>query len=428
MAATKIIPVLARAIRGSAIYFRLVLLALILPLSAQAATEVDTLRTEVEQLKLRLDSLEGSLEDEVQAKESASESQDRPQTPAITIGGALRYTYAWRNFEPNSDAKLGDVGLDLFRLNVDGQRDNFLVSAEYRFYPYMSTLHHGWFGYETDSGAQWQAGVSQVPFGLLPYASHNFWFGVPFYLGLADDYDSGIKFIDKGEAWDLQLAFYKNGELGNAASSNRYSYDPIIVSADNTAQNEEVNTFNARLAYTFGAGRECNHELGLSAQAGQLYNRQTQRHGSQWASALHLDSRCGRWNIQFEAGRYGYQPRNASGVSDNTVTLGAFAYPYAVASRGSFGVLNFAYNLPVAPDSVDLITCYNDFSVLGKDEASFNDSMVNTLGCAIGDGPLFTYIDLVAGHNMIFLGSGSLAGGGNNQWETRLNINVGYYW
>lgn len=407
----------------------------ILPQSLYAETNSDNhgLRQEIEQLQQRLDRLEGSISSiqgkDVESQKTTPDTQDKPhKAKPIKIGGALRYTYAWKNYDDASNTKMGDVGLDLFRLNVDGKKDNILLSAEYRFYPYMSTLHHGWIGYETDSGAQVQMGVNQVPFGLLPYASHNFWFGVPFYIGLADNYDTGIKYLNQTSAWDMQFAFYKNGELGNASSSDRYSYDPVIVTGDDSAQNEKTNTLSARMAYRFGKGGACSNELGVSALAGQLYNRQTNANGHHWASALHLDSRCGRWNVQLEAGRYQYEPRNAAGVSTDTVTLGAYAYPYAVASAGNFGVVNFAYNLPVTPDSVDLITCYSDFSALSKDPAGFKDSYLNTTGCAIGNGPLFSYIDIISGYNMIFLGSGSLAGGGNAQWKTRLNINVGYYW
>lgn len=416
----------------------LLLFAVAAPVAAQ---DDDALRRELEQLRQRLDELESlkrrvlELESQIQqdqdveakktaASESDSESEDSDDK--IDIVGAVRFNYFWQDFDDGLKTRRGDAGLDLFRIGVDGQRDGFLVSAEYRFYPYMNTIHHGWVGYDFDDAGQVQAGITQVPFGLLPYAAHNYWFGVPFYLGLADDYDAGVKYILDQGPWNMQVAFFKNEELGNAGNLDRYSYDPVTVGAD---RNQESNTVNARLAYTLNKGSDCSHELGVSGQWGELYNADTRDTGEHWAAAAHLDSRCGRWNVQLEAGRYEYDPRNPAGVSTDTITLGAFGGSYPVASSGNFGVANVAYNVPVNWPKVDVVTCYSDFSMLHKDDSRFDDSYLHTIGCGIGMGPLFTYIDIIRGRNMVFFGDGSLAGGGSGgDWDTRFNINVGYYW
>lgn len=409
-----------------------VLLLFLANTAGAAADNSDTeaLRQELEALKQRIDELEARLAasqaKEIDAKEAVTESRSENKAPekAFDIGGALRFNYVWKD-DAATETKRGDIGLDLFRINVDGQHNNILLSAEYRFYTYMSTIHHGWIGYDFGEAGQIQAGITQVPFGLLPYAAHNFWFGIPYYIGLADDYDTGVKYVRDTGPWNLQLAVFKNAELGNAADLKRYSYDPVTTG---TARNEQSNTLNARLAYTFGQDTDCEHQLGGSAMWGQLYNRDTEDNGDYWAAALHSDSRCGRWNVQFEAGRYEYNPENPAGISDDSITFGAFAATHEVASSGNFGVFNLAYNLPVTWPGVDLLTCYNDFSMLDKDPDGFDNSYLNTTGCAIGSGPLFTYIDIIRGRNVIYLGNGSLAGGGSNDWETRFNINVGYYW
>ncbi|HKJ77457.1 MAG TPA: hypothetical protein VKA64_09655, partial [Gammaproteobacteria bacterium] len=117
-----------------------------------------------------------------------------------------------------------------------------------------------------------------------------------------------------------------------------------------------------------------------------------------------------------------------SGVGDDTVTLGGFAASHPVAARGTFAVANLAYNVPVQWPRVNLLTCYNDFSVLEKDEGRFDPSYLNTTGCVAQVGPTYTYLDLIHGRNTVFLGDGSLAGGGSQDWERRLNLNIGYYW
>jgi hypothetical protein len=371
--------------------------------------------------------LAASEESAVDAKEAASEAAatDLAAREAIEFGGALRFTYAWKDYDEASETRRGDAGLDLFRISADGELDNILLSAEYRFYPFMDTIHHGWIGYEFEDAGQLQLGITKVPFGLLPYASHNFWFGIPYYIGLADDYDIGVKYILDSSPWDLQLAAFKNAELGDPSNLERYSYDPVTTG---TARNEQTNTLAARLAYTLEQRSDCNHELGGSGMWGQLYNRDTNNEGDYWAAAAHLDSRCGRWNVQLEAGRYGYNSRNPAAVSDRSITFGAFKATHEVAASASFGVANLAYNVPVNWRGVDILTCYNDFSLLDKDIDGFDNSYLNTTGCAIGIGPTFTYLDIIHGKNVIYIGDGSLAGGGDNAWATRYNINLGYYW
>lgn len=414
-------------------------MALLAASGTAAAQDDATLRQELEQLRNRLDELEAlrervwELEQQLQRREDtetkkAATSEDTPDDGAdsIEVVGAVRFNYAWDDFSDGLKTRRGDAGLDLFRIGVEGQRDNFLVSAEYRFYPYMNTIHHGWVGYDFGDAGQVQAGITQVPFGLLPYAAHNYWFGVPYYLGLADDYDAGVKYEIARGPWNLQTAFFKNEELGDAGNLDRYSFDPVTVGPD---RNQESNTVNARLAYTAGLNTDCTHELGVSGQWGELYNVDTGDTGEHWAAAAHLDSHCGRWNVQFEVGRYEYDPRNPAGVADDTVTLGAFAGSYPVAANGTFGVANVAYNVPVKWPKVDIVTCYSDFSVLRKDDSTFDNSYLHTIGCGIGMGPVFTYIDWIRARNMVYFGDGSLAGGGDaDGWDNRFNINVGYYW
>lgn len=345
--------------------------------------------------------------------------------PEINIGGALRFNAVHRDFVDSSESKLGESGLDVFRLNVDGRIDNILVSAEYRFYSYMDTIHHGWLGYEFDDASQLQVGIHQVPFGLLPYAAHNAWFGVPYYLGLADDYDMGLRYQRQDGPWTSHLAFYKNEELNSPGDLDRYSFDLVLVDEQ---QNEEINQFNARLAYTFGRGSSCETEVGGSGQWSEVYNAASDRRGDHWAAAAHVDSRCGRWNLQLQGIRYAYEPANPAGVDRAAVRVGAFGGSYDIASEADVAVANLAYNFEPPVPWIDQITCYNDYSRLFKDEPGSIDSQINTLGCAIGSGPLFTYIDYILARNMAFFGDGSMAAGGNDEWRRRFNINIGFYW
>jgi len=347
------------------------------------------------------------------------------QDPRIHIGGAVRFNAFFNDDSDISASRFGESGLDLFRLSADGTLDDILVSAEYRFYPFMDTIHHGWLGYAFDDDSQVQLGIHQVPFGILPFASHNFWFGVPYYVGLADDYDLGVKYVRDDGPWQTHLGFYKNAELADPADLGRYGFDVV---RDGDQRNEESNRVNVRLAYTLGAGSSCQHELGVSGQWGQIYNATTDENGDQWATAAHLDSHCGRWNLQLQAARYEFDTKTPPGVRDDVVRLGAFETSFDIAAEATMLVANLAYNFDVPWSFLDSVTCYNDYSRLIKDEDAFEPSQLNTTGCALSKGPVFAYFDVIQASNMVFFGDGSLAGGDDDEWRTRYNINIGYYW
>ena len=79
-------------------------------------------------------------------------------------------------------------------------------SFEYRYYRDKHAdghdyfvLHDAWIGARI-SEYQLQAGVTKVPFGILPYASHNWFFQLGYYVGLEDDCDLGVKYLWASDA------------------------------------------------------------------------------------------------------------------------------------------------------------------------------------------------------------------------------------
>ena len=348
-----------------------------------------------------------------------------PEPSPIRIGGALRFNHFFREDVRDSRTRRGDSGFDLFRLNVDGEIRDIILSAEYRFTPDMDVIRSGWLGYRFADDSVVKVGIHRAPFGLLPFASHNYWDGVPFYAGFSDNHDLGIAYERSDGAWETQLAFYKNEELGSAGTLARYAPD-VVRQGDQ--QNEEINRFNARVAYTLGQDTGCEHEFGLSGQRADLLNATTNGRGSHWAAAGHLDSRCGRWNLQLQGARYVYDPDNPPGVSNDSVRLGAFGTSFDLAAKGKLAVVNLAYNFELSDSWFDQVVCYNNYSRLIKDVGGGRDSELNTVGCSVGAGPLYAYLDLIFARNMLFFGEGSLAGGDDDRWRSRFNINLGYYW
>ncbi|MBN2232169.1 MAG: hypothetical protein JW781_05035 [Deltaproteobacteria bacterium] len=347
----------------------------------------------------------------------------------ISIGGALRVNYGYGDWNDQQKDRGGDFNFDIFRLDVNGQYNDLLISAQYRWYSYMDVIHHGWVGYNFTDKLQGQLGVTQVPFGLLPYASHNFWFGVPYYVGLEDDYDMGAKLLYNDGPLNLQFAFFKNEEWGSSGKTARYSFD-VIDDGGLASSNSEDNQFNLRAACTLDHGDLGSTEIGFSGEWGMLYNSITEDHGDHWAAAVHLNGNYGPWNLMLEAARYEYDPENPDGVSDDSILMGAFAGSYEVASEGNIYVANLSYDVPVSWGPVTNLTFYDDYSILDKDSGDGDDSHINTLGCLISANPIYTYVDFIMGRNMAWLGSDAaqpLAGGEDDDWHMLFNVNIGYY-
>lgn len=79
------------------------------------------------------------------------------------------------------------------------------------------------------------------------------------------------------------------------------------------------------------------------------------------------------------------------------------------------------------------ITFYENYSRLIKKEPGFEDSELNVVGTRIGANTLYVYVDVITGRNMPYQGPQSadrlLFDGDqtDDDYHTRLNINVGYY-
>ncbi len=405
------------------------MVALILSAPVMASeTELESLRQQIEDLEKRL--TEQETRPRVAAEEYVSEEER-----GISFGGAFRVNYSYLDWDDGDDERGGDFAFDTFRLNMDGTLGDFLFSAEYRFYPQYDfhTPHHGWFGYNFTENLQGQIGIQQAPFGIQPYASHNYWFSGAYYVGLEDDYDLGVKALYERGPWDLALAFYKNAELGDSGNAGRYSVD-VISNADGgyagaqAAGNEETNQVNARVAYTFDHGDLGNTEVGLSGQWGQLYNNTTTDKGDHWAGAVHLVGNYGQWNLQLEYAKYEYDPENPSGFDDDIITMGAYSFSWGVPAEAGIGIANLSYNLPVNWGPIDSLTFYSDNTVIEPDEDRFDAIWQNVVGMMVASGPIYTYIDVISAEDMIFMG-GDMVGDtdASHGRNTRLNINFGYY-
>jgi len=352
------------------------------------------------------------------------------EKPELKIGGALRFNYNLSSWKEGQKKRGGDFGYDMFRVNAEAAYKEVFLNMEYRLYSDDfggGFLKQGWVGYKFNELDQIHLGLTQVPFGIQQYNSHNWFFNLTYYVGLEDDHDMGVKYMHSGENFEYQLAFFKNAEelkFGNNSetSPNRYSYDV-------TGRNKEVNQFNGKFLYKFG--KQASNNLGISLEYGGLYNLDTEEIGNHSAFAAHYEIDKGKWNGKAQVLTASHNPENAEGESTNVVKMAAYGVPYEVAADFNMYSLAVSRDVPVSWGPISNLQFYNDFAYMQKKASNFNDSYMNVIGVLVTAGSIYTYIDYAAGYNHSWLGGNFVddfsVGNPDAKWEARFNINIGYY-
>lgn len=355
--------------------------------------------------------------------------------PDIHVGGAVRFNY---NLKDSNQDREGDLDFSIFRIDLNGTIGDIRLSAEYRWYEYMRVVHHAYAAYQFDENWEGQIGITKVPFGNLGYSSNSFFFSDNFYIGLEDDYDSGLKFIGKFDNHDIRIAYFLNDEAGgngNGANGTgttaRYSFDVVGLSvfdengdvdafATPTEYVSESNTINLRYAYTFehNFGKT---EVGASYLTGELENN-TDSLGDRTASAVHLKSNINNFTLMLQYTDYDFDLDNG----DEFIGVGAYAYNDSIPTSATIYNISLAYSYDVDYGAFDNLTFYNDYTVTtDKSGGLKEDTQMNVLGVGVTAGPIFGWFDYVAGTNQPFNG-GSLAQD-DTEWNHQLNIQIGYY-
>lgn len=402
------------------IYCSLLPVAALISSHAGAAEEIGE---RVKNLESQLTELKSQLKNEIESEQE------------LKIGGALRFNYSYADYDEDQKERQGDLDFDLFRLNVDGRKGDFYYSAEYRWYQYMDVIHHLYLGYDLDDKQTLQLGLTQVPFGNLKWASHNFFFTSGFYLGLEDDYDMGVNYRYRGERLDLDVAFYKNDEQGGVDGyvgnrTDRYSYDVVGIrlegedTGDDPSKDTELgesNTLNLRVAYDVIQQNDLNVEVGLSGQWGGLEGKSGSM-GTHSAWAVHSVASYQRWELQLQYAGYEYELDDYDATA---MVVGAYAFYDDIPTEADTYNVNLAYTLPVDWGMVDSLTFYNDYSAVTNKSTQTKDTRFNATGVMASIGSLYVYVDYYIATNQAFL-NGSLVGDSSEQ-QKRLNVNLGYY-
>ena len=448
------------------------------PVQAKSA-DVAALERRVAELNRELERAKGEL---ATAREEKNAAQEKAATAAaelatrgepepakfkvgpVTIGGATRVNYVLGSYTngdsgPNRGGNGGNVELDTFRINLALDYENILGKLEYRWYPAgtgknYNFLHTGWLGYRFQDESHVEVGVNRVPFGPGPYGvSQSWFFDQHYYVGLSDDMDLGIKYVTAIDNWALDVAYYAASEgsyFGRSENSARYSYDAVkwresidedgnVTYGGEKNGYSERNQFNVRAIYSF-TDAAIPTDLGVSLQYGQLKGQRADD-GSHWAASAHMVNQIGDFKLATQLTRYQIDiDRHNPWGTDKLIPMGAYDFAWPVATEAWIPAVSLSYKYETGQIPwLDYVLPYLEYSSIVKDESDFNDSQMWTLGAAWARGSWYIYSDLVYSNGNYFVGDdgddySSVANGvgdfgvnGNDKWNYRFNINLGYY-
>ncbi len=379
----------------------------------------------------------------------------------IKVGGAMRVNYAYGSYGTEENPhrrgeKIGDVDLEIFRLNADIKHDDISGRLEYRWYDGYSMIHTAWLGYNLGDLGTVKAGIVRAPFGPTAYGVSSSWFfDQHFYVGLADDMDLGITWSDTFGTLALDAGYFLTSEFqtdGTSIASSRYTYDIVPweekADADGTVEwgagengYEEQHQINLRGIYSIGK----TADVGVSIQYGLLKAAEGMDDdgANHYALSAHMKNVFSDFTLfsQFSYYVHNIADETPWGTGD-LIPMGGYDFAWPIASTGLVPGLSLRYGgIDASGISwVNSVTPYIEWSSIMKLVDNFNNSTLITLGASWTVlGALYVYSDLALSNGNTFVGNdgdvydniltgvGDFGANGNNSWNWRANLNFGYY-
>jgi hypothetical protein len=148
------------------------------------------------------------------------------------------------------------------------------------------------------------------------------------------------------------------------------------------------------------------------------------------------------WTLSTQLTKYEYDVdaylNDQNGLTDDLVQFGAYDFPTLMAAEAWIAGASLSYyNEIEAVDWVDYVIPYIEYSSIMKEEGSYNNSDLFTIGAAWGRGGWYIYTELAASNGNDFVGGetaysaapnyGRFGANQQDEWESRFNINFGYY-
>ena len=385
-----------------------------------------------------------------------------PKKSPIKVGGAMRVNYVYGTYGDDDNPhprgeKIGDVDLEIFRLNADLDYNNIIGRLEYRWYDGYSMIHTAWLGYNLGDLGTVKAGIVRAPFGPSAYGVSTSWFfDQHFYVGLADDMDLGVTWNNTFDKLTLDVGYYPMSDpqlikYGSLASS-RYSYDVIKWEEKADAKGnvewgagengfDEQHQFNIRAIYAL----ENIADVGVSAQYGLLKgtNVGDDDSGNHYAFSAHVKNSFADFTLYSQFSYYAHNITDETPWgSGDLIPMGAYDFAWPIASEGLIPALSLRYGgIDTSSVSwIDSVTPYVEWSTILKTVDDYNASTLVTVGASWTVlGALYVYSDFALSDGNFFVGNtgdkyGNILTGvnhvganGNNRWHWRVNFNFGYY-
>lgn len=391
----------------------------------------------------------------------ASAQEETPEKSPIKVGGAMRVNYVYGSYGSEESPhrrgdKIGDVDLELFRLNADLDYNNIISRVEYRWYDNYSFIHTAWLGYNFPDLGTLKAGIVRTPFGPTAYGVSTSWFfDQHFYVGLSDDPDLGIRWNSTLGNLTYDVAYYLQSEFqtdGGSLNSSRYAYDVVKweenAEADGTVvwgagENgyDEQHQFNLRAIYAI----EKFGDIGVSLQYGLLKatNVGDDENGNHYALSAHMKNTFADFTLysQFSYFAHNIAEETPWGTGD-LIPMGAYDFAWTIPSVGLVPALSLRYGgIDMSSISwIDSLTPYVEWSSVLKTVDDYNSSTLITVGASwTVFGALYVYSDVGItdgnffvgntgdDYNNIITGVNHVGANGNNDWHWRANFNFGYY-
>ena len=126
---------------------------------------------------------------------------------------------------------------------------------------------------------------------------------------------------------------------------------------------------------------------------------------------------------------YEYNQKNPEDLSEKTIQFGAFMFPFEVSTKADVYTFNLANDIHINKKYLDRIKVYLNMSMVSPKKGYGSNSKQIVLGTTLIKRGLYAYFDYIFGQNMWFSGGPGigLAHPEDETWNSRLNINFGYY-
>ena len=408
------------------------------------------------------------------------------------VGGVGSFNYSFDDTGYNkvsNSKKYGDWRFHTFQLELTGDVKGLDYKVDYAWFRSRllnmisvndpSTYNHfleTYVSHKFSNDVVGQIGNTKVPFGNMD--TFSFWHNIPFYAGLGENYQTGLKMIYSESPWNVQVQLGKNSLVN---PNNASSYTPKLTtgyynassslvsnsSATNSAStnyaqnNEDSLQLVARVTHVHHFNDHDKVEVGLSGRTGQIYNKISNARGKQFAGAVHVNGYFDRWIVQLQYTPYRYSPEYRGGtdsavtgadIINDTIQLGKDGVLYAIPDKANIFAAGLGYKVPVSWGKVDEVTIYDDYSMLSGKNTKKN-TRLNIVGFKFNAGPLFITAEAISGKNMVGIGQDTLPNlvpnvyniGGNGRsvystvagvltetavndnvdhWKTKFNINI----